>query len=95
MAPPQIWRNDGRDVWRQVIQDYKDRQRSVKRPQDSTLANGWHISVGRQNHKDYPPFVALARKCEGKVIRMVNAEGNTPEEATEKVKRKIAKFRPK
>lgn len=49
----------------------------------------WSVKVYRQGHRDYPPWVATAQiKVDGK-IRMFNVEGQTMDQAAEKIKARI------
>lgn len=47
------------------------------------------VRVYQQEHRDYPPWVAMATRTVGRKVRMWNVEGQTMEEAAEKARRRI------
>lgn len=58
----------------------------------NVMANEWSFRVFKQAyHKDYKDYCAIAERREGNKRFIVNAEGDTPELALEKVKRRVSK----
>jgi hypothetical protein len=55
----------------------------------------WTYRAFRQvPHPDYKPYCGMAELRKGNKIYMVNAEGYTPEEALENVKRRVKRVYP-
>ena len=55
------------------------------------MIDQWTITVTRQHHSQYPPFVAVGRRYLGEKIYMVNAEGNSPDEARQRLRQRLRK----
>lgn len=56
------------------------------------MTSEWAFRVFKQAyHKDYKDYCAFAERQEDGKRFLVNAEGDTPEQALEKVKRRVSK----